>query len=109
MTDTQHTPGLWDRAADSYGKVRHSRKACVYTTVREPAGDRIVTVAARIDNWADARLIAAAPELLDVARLLERTIIYEIGKDGRAGDDESARSKTLTLNYVRAVIAKATA
>ena len=58
------TKGPWEFACDSYGKVRHSKKACVYTNVRGPNGDRLVTIAARIPNWEDARLIAAAPLLL---------------------------------------------
>lgn len=68
MTATAHTPGPWDFACDSYGKVQHSRKACVFTTVTEPAGDRLITIAARIDNWDDARLIAAAPVMADYIR-----------------------------------------
>lgn len=63
--ESQHTGGSWDTACDSYGKVQHSRKYdCVYTVVNEGNGDRILTVAARIENPEDARLIAAAPRLL---------------------------------------------
>jgi hypothetical protein len=61
---TNRTEGNWDFACDSYGKVRHSKKACVYTTVRKPGGDQIVKVAARVENWTDARLLAAAPAML---------------------------------------------
>lgn len=56
----QHTPLPWEFAADSYGKVRHSRKACVYANVRGDGGDRLVTVAGRIENWDDASLIKLA-------------------------------------------------
>lgn len=55
--DDGTTPGKWDHACDSYGKVRHSRKACVFSVVKGPGGERIVTVAARIENWADAKAI----------------------------------------------------
>lgn len=61
---TEPTQGEWSVACDSYGKVRHSKKACVYTNVRQPGGDLLVTVAARIPNWADAKLMAAAKEML---------------------------------------------
>ncbi len=57
------TNGDWGYACDSYGKVQHSRKACVYTVLHGKGGDRIVTVAARIPNWADARIMAAAKEM----------------------------------------------
>ena len=59
-----HTPGPWEYAADSYGKVRHSKKACVYTNLQGDGGDRLVNIAGRIESWADARLIASAPALL---------------------------------------------
>lgn len=62
------TPGPWSFACDSYGKVRHSKKACVFTTVKGAGGDRLVTVAAGIENWDDARLIAKAPALLSALR-----------------------------------------
>ena len=58
------TQGEWDFSCDSYGKVRHSRKACVYTRTTTPTGEQFVYIASRIPHWEDARLIAAAPELL---------------------------------------------
>lgn len=69
-TEKSHTPGKWDFACDSYGKVRHSRKACVYTRMMTPTGEVFVHVASRIPQWEDARLIAAAPELLYALQLL---------------------------------------
>ena len=59
MSTGKHTPGPWDLACDSYGKVRHSKMACVFKSGGGP------TVAARISNWEDARLIAAAPAMLE--------------------------------------------
>lgn len=56
--------GEWNWAADSYGKVRHSNKACVYKTVLEEGGERIVKVAAQIPDWSEAKMIAAAPVML---------------------------------------------
>jgi len=58
------TNGRWEFACDSYGKVRHSKMACVYTKAKNENGEYLVTVAARIKNWDDAKLIAVAPELL---------------------------------------------
>jgi len=58
------TGGDWKVACDSYGRVRHSRKACIYTVLREADGtERLVTIAARIPNWSDAKLMAHAPAL----------------------------------------------
>ncbi len=57
------TKGPWDFACDSYGKVQHSRKACVYATQRDPkGGDRLVRVASRIENWSDAKLNSCRSE-----------------------------------------------
>ncbi len=55
----------------------------------------------------NARLIAAAPDLLKLAKLLERSLVYEIKKSDREGDEEGARLKFFTLAEVREVIAKA--
>jgi hypothetical protein len=65
-----HTAGNWNNACDSYGKVRHSRKACVYTVIKGNGGDRIETVAARIPNWADAKLIRAAKEMYSALKYM---------------------------------------
>lgn len=45
--------------------------------------------------------------LLEMAKLLERTAKFEIRNRQRDGDDEGARMMTITLNMVRAGIAKA--
>jgi hypothetical protein len=58
------TAGDWRVACDSYGNVRHSRRACVY--VNGPRG--ILTLAARIPNWDDALLMSAARDLRDTLR-----------------------------------------
>ena len=69
-----HTPGKWDCACDMYGKVQHSRKACVYT---DHTGIPQM-IAQRITNWDDAALIAAAPDLLAACeaalKVLERDL-----------------------------------
>lgn len=94
--ETQRTPGSWNYACDSYGKVQHSKKACVYVNTRAPGGDRLDTVAARIPNWADARLIAAAPDLLAA---LQDCILWV--------DQEDQGAAEMIAKW-RAVISKAT-
>jgi hypothetical protein len=60
------------------------------------------------DAWpADARLIAAAPELLALAHEYRRAVEYYIAADMKSGDREGARMKTITLNMIDATIAKA--
>lgn len=56
----KHTKTPWDLACDSYSKVQHSRKACVYANTKGNNGDRIVTIAGRIENWDDAAFIVRA-------------------------------------------------
>lgn len=69
--DIKLTPGDWDFACDSYGKVRHSRKACVYTSYpNEKGATMLVTVAARVANWDDARLMAKAKPMLEALKLI---------------------------------------
>jgi hypothetical protein len=58
------TPGQWGFACDSYGKVWRSKMAAVTSHDPKFNGHGFVRVASRIENWGDARLIAAAPELL---------------------------------------------
>lgn len=71
---------------------------------------------------ANARLIAAAPTmyaeitrlrrvnagLVELLKLFERSIDYEIRKSRGNGDDEGVRMKTFTLNQVRAALRFAT-
>ncbi len=93
------TPGPWNWACDSYGKVQHSKKYdCVFTTVKGQGGDRLATIAARIENPANARLIAAAPELMSLAEFILRP------------EHASLDAETLIAEYesmARAAIAKA--
>lgn len=75
-----HTRGDWDFACDGYGKVQHSRKYdCVFASIRDEGGERLVTIAARIENPADARLIAAAPDLLAACEALHVRLFREQG------------------------------
>lgn len=56
---------------------------------------------------ANARLIAAAPDLFEVATLFASSLEYLIALDRKKGDDEGASMKGITLNVVRAALAKA--
>ena len=64
-----YTPGPWDFACDSYGKVRHSRKACVYSRDLQDRGEES-KIASQIANWDDARVIAASPRMLASLRAI---------------------------------------
>lgn len=67
MNEVTYTPGPWNVACDSYGRVRHSKKACVYVVLRDTKGVETITkVAAQIPSWSDARLIAATPRMYEV-------------------------------------------
>lgn len=80
------TPGPWDFACDSYGKVRHSKKACVYSTFKGEGGEHLQTIAARIPNWSDARLIAAAPDLFSACNALLGLVQIIAGRDDVPSD-----------------------
>lgn len=100
----KHTPGPWRIREDCGGEgvVGADRTLVADCAIWDKRGRRPEEVCR-----ANACLIAAAPELLDHAVLFERTIIYEIAKSEKAGDDEGARLATVTLNLLRATIAKA--
>lgn len=88
-----HSPGPWMIADDRSGYV---------------LGSGVSTLAvARGYTDANVRLIAAAPDLLELAKLFERSVLHYIALDMHIGDEEGARMKTVTLNMVRAVIARA--
>jgi hypothetical protein len=53
----------------------------VYATVREQRGDRLLTIAGRIENWEDARLIVDAVNGFDELRAFVRQIA-RLQKDG---------------------------
>lgn len=75
------TAGEWNHACDSYGKVQHSQKYdCVYSVVKGNGGDRLVRVASRIENGADARLMAASKELYAALKSMNH-----MGGDPRGG------------------------
>lgn len=50
----------------------------------------------------------AAPAMLELVKLFERSVQYEIKGSLKDGDVEGARMKTITLNMIRDGIANAT-
>jgi hypothetical protein len=96
-TTTQHTPGPWlagqtitaadpDRAPGSYERI---------------------TIASRVNNMANARLISAAPELLAACRMALDSIPESVACFNAANEAEATRP-TVLESYLRAAIAKAT-
>lgn len=85
-TTTQHTPGPW----------LAGQTITAADPGRAPGSYERITIASRVNNMANARLIAAAPELLN---MLQR-MIDETG--GGCAPCE------LTREHARAAIAKAT-
>jgi hypothetical protein len=106
---SKHTPGPWIVATDAYGAPQHIKSYRVANTVasfltsvrRSTDGDEI---------GANARLIAAAPDLLDALQSLEpllEAVTLGLGRvwvesDGTETDFGAA------LDVARAVIANAT-
>lgn len=52
-------------------------------------------------------LLAAAPELLTLAKTFAATVEYYIRVDEKSGDAEGARMKAMTLHLANALISKA--
>ena len=98
---TQHTPGPWE--IDPFGKIHSKGSPAEISGVK--CFPLVATVACyttmRPEEVANARLIAAAPELLEA---LVR-IVSEAGTDAGL-DDEPGTINTIARN-ARAAIAKA--
>jgi hypothetical protein len=96
---TNYTPardGIWDFACDSYGKVQHSRKACVYSVVRSPDGERIVKIAGQIQNWDDARLMARSPLLLNtMRRIIELACVVDDNAQARLDEIQTLAAQSI--------------
>lgn len=101
-TRMEHTPGPWRYDVESEAVFYDDGVVCPNITFLSDntSGER---------NLADGTLMAAAPDLFELAKLFARSIEYEIKRSEKNGDDEGARLKTITLNLVLETIAKASA
>lgn len=91
MTDSKHTPGPWT----------YEKSSVVFNTFPHTIGFHDGSGGCLDQNWseADARLMAAAPELLEVARDVLKLFAYQ-------GEDSSGLADLVEAK-ARAVIAKA--
>lgn len=99
MTEAvKHTPGPWFFDGPSENLI---------VWEWNNADNRICFMTSDGPARANAHLIAAAPDLLEVATLFASSLEYLIALDRKKGDDEGASMKGITLNVVRAAIARA--
>ena len=94
-TETKHTPGPWVYRKQMTGitGVRRDLYGIGYER------DNAVWFVAEHANEEDARLISAAPDLLDAAK----DVLYSL----EYGDDQEAYRKAQAIKTLRAAIAKA--
>ena len=113
----------WQDAWDKHPDLREKETALYRERgeaqqVRDVEANKEATRIARIEGAkqrkelaakfkAQRDLEAAAPDLLEMTKLLARVAEYEIRVKKQAGDDEGARMTTITLNLALAAIAKA--
>lgn len=104
----KHTPGPWVIDGHNLSSVIRCIRPKGHPDARHACGDYEQIATSCGENWkANAHLVAAAPDLLEMVKLLEKSLEYYIAIDQRAGDEDSARAKTITLNIVRVSISKA--
>lgn len=103
MSEVKHTAENWTYDGKTFGP--HS----VHHRIFAENGDCVADVMDHGHGDADAhaRLIAAAPELLDHVKRFALTLEYYIRRDENDGDDEGAALKGLTLAMVNETISKA--
>lgn len=94
------TPGPWHAFEQTYAP---SNRGLFEVDASGPSGNRQTIAVTPLkgdgnEMWANARLIAAAPELHAQAKNLER-LLTELAMQGETGTDEA-------LEEVRAVLAK---
>lgn len=96
MKDTQHTPGAWTPASVPLSKCLHPTIAI--NAILDGRDNGTVATLSGPGVYANARLIAAAPELLDMLRQVRSFM-----SSGTPSADESE-----LLDEIVAAIAKAT-
>jgi hypothetical protein len=100
MGTLKHTPGPWRADKCRYGFAVYAYKSCDVVVRTEDYEGRY----GAIDNEANARLIAAAPELLEVAQR-SADALRSAGIEPRATSDNPLE---WLLHQTEAAIAKAT-
>lgn len=103
MEEMKHTPGPWIARTDTYPIMVESKTEThpVWNEIGEKEGDAQAFVCNTGSNTANARLIAAAPELLEALQaMLDAEPGYEYG--GLSAEELAAHEKA------QAAIAKAT-
>lgn len=101
---TTHTPGPWRYVDDS---TKATLDMGLHDFSIETA-DGNYAIADLVHSDANARLIAAAPELLECAKRFLATIDYQIKRAENEGDTEEATLKAFMRRLVVTVIDKAT-
>lgn len=90
----KHTKGKWEKGSAPYNKF------AVTTTNKDARGLFICTgIATHIANEADAKLIAAAPELLQFAQHIEK--IAKLTKQGRSGGFDYAELQVMAKEAIK--------
>lgn len=104
---SNHTPGPWAVDADAYPIMVYSESETwpLVDELGNEEGYKGAFIANTGDNAANARLIAAAPELLDALHALES--FYPSTEEMELSDDYSV-SEIDWVELARAAIAKAT-
>lgn len=98
MSDAQHTPGKWGYDGEDTAASQDWDGDGYEIFVRDGNGEIIESIASTTEE-ADARLIAAAPDLLEALETVER----QASQSGEA----SPRITSNALRDVRAAIQKA--
>ena len=104
----KHTPGPWALFTEDAGTVcKDGSQLVVYHDVRAACGNTVAAVyatyASMANQRANARLIAAAPELLAALSLLCNTCADELD----LGSSENGKNNWHALTTARQAIAKA--
>lgn len=101
MTNAQHTPGPWDNMADGTNVKAFNSGVAIAQLENIPCG-----VSSYKERQANAKLIAAAPELLEALKWTESWIVKH-GLD-KAELITGQWAEVPILGTIRAAIAKAT-
>lgn len=102
MTQAQHTQGPWKAQGARVAKIHiHKSRGHEFTTEIIDCGPKFNGFTPRSEQEANARLIAAAPELLEALEESLSALEYVADIRGINGDN-------VTLSKIRTAIAKAT-